>query len=292
VGWYKTDALWAGDNITATVYFTGAASNSSAGHGNGGDEQAQLLGRVTDRIWSSGVNNLSVGVSVSHIFYSGNAAGGGSQTINLQDRPQIRVDGTRLISTGAVAAKTGDMIAFDIGGNYENFFLGGEWARFTLDRQCGSITAAGNALCTRSTAVIDHPTFEGWYVEGSWIITGETRPYTTNSLNNETGGFQQPVPSRPFSLRGDSWGAWELVARYSDTDLNWNANQVANASQLAGIRGGRETIFDIGINWYMNRNVKLQIHDSFVSVERGTLAAPSNQSQDLNILGVRLQFAN
>jgi phosphate-selective porin OprO/OprP len=292
VGWYKTDALWAGDNITATVYFTGASSHTSVGHGNGGDEQAQLLGRLTDRIWSSGVNNLSIGMSVSHIFYSGNAAGGGAQAINLQDRPQIRVDGTRLISTGAVAAKTGDMIAFDIGGNYENFFLGGEWAQFTLDRQCGTITAAGNPLCTSSTAVIDHPTFEGWYVEGSWIITGETRPYTTNSLNNETGGFQQPVPSRPFSLSGGSWGAWELVARYSDTDLNWNPNQIGSASQLAGIRGGRETIFDVGINWYMNRNVKLQIHDSFVDVQKGTLAAPSNQSQDLNILGVRLQFSN
>ena len=100
------------------------------------------------------------------------------------------------------------------------------------------------------------------------------------------------MPSRPFSLRGDSWGAWELVARYSDTDMNWNGNQTANASRLAGVLGGRETIFDIGINWYMNRNVKLQIHDSFVSVEKGTLAAPSNQSQDLNILGVRLQFSN
>ena len=292
IGWAKSDVLWAGDNINATVYFTGAKVQTAFGHGNGGDEQSQLLGRFADRIWSSGPSNLSIGMSVAHVFYTGNAAGGGTQSLNLQDRPQNRVDGTRLISTGAINAKTADLIAFDIGGNYENFFLGGEWAQFSLDRQCGTIVAAGNPLCTSSTAVIDHPTFEGWFVEGSWIITGETRPYTPNSLNNETGGFQQPVPSRPFSLRGDSWGAWELVARYSDTDMNWNGNQTANASRLAGVLGGRETIFDIGINWYMNRNVKLQIHDSFVSVEKGTLAAPSNQSQDLNILGVRLQFSN
>ena len=104
--------------------------------------------------------------------------------------------------------------------------------------------------------------------------------------------FQSPVPSQPFSLRGDSWGAWELVARYSDTDLNWNGNRAQTASQLAGVLGGREKIFDIGINWYMNRNVKLQIHDSFVSVDKGTALLPTNQSQDLNILGVRLQFSN
>lgn len=292
IGWAKTDALWAGDNLNATVYLTGAKSHQSFGHGNGGDEQLQLLGRFADRIWSEGRSNLSIGMSIAHVFYSGNAAGGGVQGFNLQDRPQIRVDGTRLISTSTIAAKTADMIAFDLAGNYENFFLGGEWAQFSIDRQCGTITAAGNPLCTSSTAVIDHPTFEGWFVEGSWIITGEARPYTPNSLNNETGGFQSPVPSQPFSLSGGSWGAWELVARYSDTDLNWNGNQTANASRLAGILGGREKIFDVGINWYMNRNVKLQIHDSFVKVERGSLAAPSNQSQDINILGVRLQFSN
>ncbi len=88
-----------------------------------------MLGRLADRIWSSGVNNLSIGMSIAHVFYSGNTAGGGTQTLNLQDRPQIRVDGTRLISTSGIAAKTADMIAFDMGGNYENFFLGGEWAR-------------------------------------------------------------------------------------------------------------------------------------------------------------------
>jgi phosphate-selective porin OprO and OprP len=293
VAWAKTDVLWAGDNINATVYFTGAKVQTSVGHGNGGDEQAQLLGRFADRIWSDGLSNLSIGMSIAHVFNSGTNAGGGATAINLQDRPQNRVDGTRLVSTGNIAAQTADLIAFDIGGNYENFFLGGEWAQFTLDRQCGTITAAGNPLCTSSRAVIDHPTFEGWFVEGSWIITGETRPYTPNSLNNETGGFQQPVPSRPFSLRGDSWGTWELVARYSSVDLNWNPIQTASASRLAGILGGKETIFDIGINWYMNRNVKLQIHDSFVKVSKGTsVLLPDNQSQDLNILGVRLQFSN
>ncbi len=50
-------------------------------------------------------------------------------------------------------------------------------------------------------------------------------------------------------------------------------------TQLAGIsRRPRETIFDIGINWYMNRNVKLQVHDSFVNVDRGYSHRGSRQS--------------
>ena len=48
----------------------------------------------------------------------------------------------------------------------------------------------------------------------------------------------------------------------------------------------------VGVNWYMNRNVKLQVHNSFVSVDKGTALLSTNASQDLNILGVRLPFAN
>jgi hypothetical protein len=42
----------------------------------------------------------------------------------------------------------------------------------------------------------------------------------------------------------------------------------------------------------MNRNVKLQVHQSWVSVDRGSATNRSNQSQDLGITGVRLQFSN
>ena len=56
-------------------------------------------------------------------------------------------------------------------------------------------------------------------------MTGETKAYSPSAINNEVGGFNAPVPSRPFSLSGDSWGAWELVARYSDTNLNWHTSQ-------------------------------------------------------------------
>ena len=143
--------------------------------------------------------------------------------------------------------------------------------------------------------VADTPTFHGWYLEGTWILTGETKPYVAQAINNEVGAFGNPVPSRPFSLDGDSWGAWELAARYSDTNLNYNPTQLASSSRLAGITGGDERIITLGINWYMNRNVKLQLNDMIVKVKRSSTSAAANfnnMSQDLNILGVRLAFAN
>ena len=294
IGWAKTDALWAGDNLTATFTFSGQKTGSSANHGNGGDENTQVLGRVTERLWTNGLSNIQVGVSGAKVLNSGsiNGAGGGSQAINLQDRPEVRVDGTRLISTGGVAAKTADMFAVDLGGNIDNFFLGGEYAQFTLDRQCGSIVAVNNAACASSTSVIDHPTFSGWYVEGSWILTGETKGYSPAAINNEVGGFNGPVPSRPFSFSGDSWGAFELVARYSNTDLNWHTGQVASTSQLAGVLGGEERVIALGLNWYLNRNVRVMIDDNIITVKKGTAAIPNRDGQDINVIGVRLQFAN
>lgn len=293
IGWAKTDALWAGDNLTATATFSGQKTGSAANHGNGGDENTQVLGRITERLWTNGLSNIQIGVSGAKVLDSGsNGVNGGSQTINLQDRPQVRVDGTRLISTGGIAAKTADMFAVDLGGNIDNFFLGGEYAQFTLDRQCGSITAAANAVCANSTSVIDHPTFSGWYAEASWILTGETKAYSPSAINNEVGGFNMPVPSRPFSFSGDSWGAFELVARYSNTDLNWHTGQLATTSQLAGVLGGEERVIALGLNWYLNRNVRIMIDDNIIKVKKGTAALPNRDGQDINVIGVRLQFAN
>lgn len=300
LGWSKTDTLWAGDNLAGTVAFTGGKTGSAANHGSlaglagNSDENTQILGRVSERLWTDGISNVQIGASGAAVLYSGSNGNtnGGSQTLNFQDRPEIRVDGTRLISTGGIAAKTGTMFAFDAEGNWENFFLGGEWAQFTADRQCGALSPVLNPQCVTSTSVFDHPSFSGYYIEGSWIITGETKQYSPSALNNEVGGFNGPIPSRPFSFSGDSWGAWELAVRYSDTDLNWHDTTVASPTQLAGIAGGREAIVAIALNWYLNRNIRVMLDDNIVHVNKGVIGNLHRDDQDLNIVGIRFQFAN
>jgi phosphate-selective porin OprO/OprP len=293
-GWSKQDTLWAGDNLAFTTAFTGGKTGIAANHGNIGDENTQVLGRLSERLWTDGISNIQVGASGATVLYSGaiGNGNGGSQTLNFQDRPEIRVDGTRLISTGGIAAKTGHMWAIDAGGNWENFFLGGEYANFTMDRQCGALSPILVPRCTSSTAVFDHPNFSGWYVEGSWIITGEAKTYSPSALNNEVGGFNGPIPSRPFSFSGDSWGAWELAVRYSSTDLRWHDTQVASPTQLAGIMGGEENIVAIALNWYLNRNIRLMLDDNIVHVNKGVIGNLHRDDQDLNIVGIRVQFAN
>ena len=292
LGYSHTDLLWAGDNLAADVAFTGGKTGSAAGHGNGGDEQTQLLGRAVDRFWSDGFSNFEVGFSGAKALYTGNSAGGGSQALRFRDRPEIRVDGTRLIDTGAIAAKTGTMWAVDLQGNWQNVFVEGEYAQFTADRQCGTLTTTAVPGCTSAVAVEDHPTFGGWSFGGSWILTGETRTYVPSGLAETQASFGQPVVSRPFSLSGDSWGAWELAARYSDTNLNWRPTQLAAVGQLAGVLGGEERVLDLALNWYLNRNVRVMMDDMIVNVHKGIATNLNRDGQNMNIFGMRLQFAN
>ena len=275
----EDSALMPDDNLVLNVAYTGAKTGSSTGHGPGGDEQTQLLGRASYRFWHDGVSNASFGASGATVL----SDGGGVSSITLQDRPEIRVDGTRLISTGSISAKHAYMWAVDAGANIENFYLGGEYANFVVRR---------NALGTQQA---DNPTFSGWYLEGSWVLTGEPKSYTVSATNNEVGGFGAPKVGNPFSFKGDSWGAWELTARYSNTDLNWHDIFAGSATAQAGINGGEERIFDIGVNWYLNNNVKLQVNDLITNVDRYTSTTHDlahKASQDFNTIGIRLQFTN
>jgi len=67
VRYQKDSALMPGDNLVLNVAFTGNRTGSAAGHGAGGDEQTQLLERVSYRFWSDGPSNASIGFSNSNI---------------------------------------------------------------------------------------------------------------------------------------------------------------------------------------------------------------------------------
>lgn len=279
VRFQKDSAIMPGDNLILNAAYTGGKTGSTTGHGPNGDEQTQLLGRASYRFWNDGASNAAIGASGATTL----SDGGGVSGIQLQDRPEIRVDGSRLISTGSISARHAYMYAFDAGFNIDNFFLGGEYADFNVRRNATGLLAA------------DTPNFSGWYVEGSWVITGEPKSYTVSATNNEVGGFGAPKVASPFSWKGDSWGAWELTARYSDTDLNWRDLFAGSATQQAGINGGDERIVALGVNWYLNNNVKLQLNDLITNVDKfsGPVHDQAHRaSQDFNTVGIRLQFTN
>jgi phosphate-selective porin OprO and OprP len=269
VAYQYENLLLPGDNLVVSAAYTGNKVAGTTGHGNKGDEPTQALGRMSYRFWSDGDSRAVLGFNAAQANTIKTAA-----TISLGDAPEITVDNTKLITTGSIAARHSTLYGFDLSANIDNFYLAGAYTKYSIDRLS---TSNGGG----------HPNFSGWYVEGSWILTGETKTYAVNATNNEAGGWGGPKVATPFSLEGGSWGALELVARYSDTDLNWNEDL------KTGVAGGEQKIATIGLNWYLNNVVRLGLYDEIVSIDKHkAVASTVKYGQDMNIIGLRLQFSN
>lgn len=89
---------------------------------------------------------------------------------------------------------------------------------------------------------------KGGYVMATYMLTGETRYYYVDE--GEVGPIESPK---------SSWGAVELAARYSVTDLN---------DPKAGIIGGQSNQLMLGVNYYPNTNIKLQFNYSMVNLDK------------------------
>jgi phosphate-selective porin OprO/OprP len=112
--------------------------------------------------------------------------------------------------------------------------------------------------------------FDGWYAQAGYLFTGEHRPY-----RNDSGRFDGPKPLRPFKLKGEDrgWGAWELLARYSAVDLTDGI-----------IRGGEHAAWTLGLNWYLNDNVRF-----FANYTRNQIEHDLYDG-DFDVLATRVQF--
>ena len=92
-----------------------------------------------------------------------------------------------------------------------------------------------------------------------------------------------------FNPAAGTWGAFELAARYSDTDLNWNAGGSGLATPAGGIRGGEQKIATVGLNWYLNPDIRLMFDYQHVDVTRLN-AAGVQIGQKYNTVAARAQL--
>jgi phosphate-selective porin OprO/OprP len=82
--------------------------------------------------------------------------------------------------------------------------------------------------------------FSGWYVQAGYFLTGECRPYKTSS-----GTFDRVKPLKPYGKEGGT-GAWEVAGRYSVIDFDDGDIQEGSLRDIT-----------LGINWYLNPNVRI-----------------------------------
>ena len=247
--------IYAGDSVFASLVYTGGkAADSNLFF----DEQQALVSRVSDVFYSDSDWQLLASAAGSYVFRGGDAtAGKGSaRNITLQDGPELNVDDNslRLVSTGAINTESAWNYALEAAAEWRNLYAQGGYLGFGIDQRA-----------------VGAPTlnFDGWYLQGTWIITGESRPY-----NKQNGAFANPKPRIPFSLDGWGPGAWEVAARYSDLNLNDHAGLIGHPVPLGGIRGGEQRIFTAALNWYPNSALKFSLQWQDDQISRiGTIPA-------------------
>ena len=126
--------------------------------------------------------------------------------------PEIDVDDTPLIDTGEIDAKHTTVLGAEFAAQHKNLYLQAEGFWFGVQRH---------------GAVSGDPNFTGFYVQGSWILTGETRRFDRSRR-----AFAFPKPNAPLGKGG--LGAWELGFRYSVMDLNYRAGSPGELQAAAG----------------------------------------------------------
>jgi len=254
------------------------------------DSQMAAVGRFGFLAATSDSYNVHVGASGTWVFSpadQGSSATGARYPIRFRDRPEIRVDSTRLIDTGAIDADSAYAAGLEFGANWKNWYLQAENFWFGIER--------------RAPTVLPDPNFGGYYVQGSWVMTGESRRY-----NMATGSYQAPRARVPFTSK-TGYGAWELAARYSHMDLDFHDGLTGLAATADSVRGGTQSIWVLGLNWYPIPNVRLMLDWLHIDVDRlnpagiGNTqpfgAAPSTPpvgvqiGQDFNVYALRSQYS-
>jgi phosphate-selective porin OprO/OprP len=183
----------AGARGLAALAYTGRTVNDAEVF----DSQQALVGRLGGLVASSTDYNLHLGINGTYVLrpaQSSLADGTNQSGIRFRDRPEMRVDSTRLIDTGGIDADSAYSTGVELAANWKNLLLQGEHFWYGIERR---------------NSTFDDPSFGGGYLEASWLLTGESRRYSTANAV-----FQAPtaVPSGP---RGWKPGAGIALQRIS-----------------------------------------------------------------------------
>jgi phosphate-selective porin OprO/OprP len=275
---------FAAASLTTRVVNVG--NSASLGAGQTFDSQLGGILRVA-AIPIQGDNYLvHVGAHGSRVFSVGDTAGPPAANeivptrfaVQFQERPELRVDGTRFVGTGSINARHVNEGGLELAGQIGPFYAQGEYEWLRIERR---------------DSPLDNPKFHGFYVEGGLMLTGERRKYNTGTF-----AFDGPPVNHPFDLRSGTFGALELAGRYSTVDLNYHGGIENRAAPADGVRGGEQKIIAAGLNWYLNPAVRFMLDYQHVSIDRlspsaATYLTPAGVQigQHYNTVEVRSQLA-
>jgi phosphate-selective porin OprO/OprP len=226
------------------------------------DDEKEIEGRVFFEPFRNSpgfLQGLGFGVSGTAGDKAGTSAGTGGVL------PQYRTPAINTLFqyvTGAAAAGKHERLAAS-GYFYRHAFgLMGEYIESSQE-----VTAPG---ATRTEL-----THSAWQVSAAYVLTGEDQ--TFRAVTKPTSTFVRGAPGI---------GAWELVARAMEIDLDDAAFPVlANPATSAS----KATSYGVGVNWYINSNAKVMLNYFQTEFEGG--ATGGLDREDEKVLLGRFQVS-
>jgi len=100
------------------------------------------------------------------------------------------------------------------------------------------------------SSTFNDPSFKGYYVVASYVITGEMRQY-----NKRSGTFKRVKVANGINSGG--WGELEVYSRWSSIDLTDN-----------GIDGGKMDTFSLGLNWSPISALQANVNYRYSTLDR------------------------
>lgn len=180
----------------------------------------QVTGRFTYLPYVSDDDTRYVHAGIDYRYL-----GAANHQLQFSGKPESDVADS-YVNTGKFPANYANELNYEFVATTKSYSFYGEYSRAWV-----------NAPAVRN------PEFFGYYVLGSWVITGESRPY-----DRANGYGKRIIPMRPS-------GAWELVARFSRDNLN---------SGL--VNGGAMGLGYVGVNWWRNAYWKFGLGYGFTGL--------------------------
>ena len=241
-------------------------------------EQLSTVGRLAGRPFYDKDWNVHLDFSGEYVFHPNINANGmpgvSRTTFNLQDRPELRIDMNRLISTGNLSISNVGVYGGEVGISWRNLLaLGGYYHIGETQAKLPGQPAPGL-------------NFDGGYVEAGWVMTGEPIRYNVGAA-----AFARPKVDDPFTINERGIGAWELAARWSVMNLNSNITPGVPQSVTGGIYGGLQQIFGAGLSWYPNDWVRFYLQFQYTQVDKLNSAGAAQIGQKFETLAGRMQVA-
>ena len=223
-----------------------------------------------------------------------------------------------------------EVFGFETAGAWGPFSVQGEYMHSHYNRNANQLLYAATAAALVTAPSGGAPAngvyvpggsnvdFTGYYLNATYYLTGESRAEAYNVKDKNGAVFEQIKILHPFSEGGI--GAWELAARLSSVNLNSgplsgqsyvNAmgaatlaaslpgqapavtaryNNLARAVANAGIVGGRQNDFTLGVNWYPDRGVRFMANWVRVVNLSAPFDRPWEQGAHPNLFVMRAQI--